>query len=56
MRAITKRVVVEVGSGGSGVGGVVLTGHLVALLAEWWQCSCTTVEYELHWTMLVGVE
>ena len=43
----------EVGSGGSGVGGVVLTRHRVALLAECWQCSFTTAEYGLHWMMLV---
>ena len=41
----------EAGSGGSGVVGVVLTRHLLALLAECSQCRCTTVEYDLDWTM-----
>ena len=36
---------------GSGVVGVVLTRHLLALLAECSQCRCTTVEYELDGTM-----
>ena len=31
--------------------GVVLTRHLLALLAECSQCRCTTVEYELDGTM-----
>ena len=36
---------------GSGVVGVVLTRHLLALLAECSQCRWTTVEYDPHWTM-----
>ena len=32
---------------GNGVAGVVLTRHLVVMLAEWWQCSCTTEEYDV---------
>ena len=31
--------------------GVVLTPHVLALLAECSQCRWTTVEYDLHWTM-----
>ena len=35
---------------GSGVVGVVLTRHVLALLAECAQCRLTTVVYDLHWT------